>query len=72
LQVLQLLLVWLNTGKRHHTKLLEVLESYLKEILSFRKYLYMSEIVNFKNDLTDFYPCNSLRIKSNLSTNADQ
>lgn len=43
LQILKLLLLWLDNGIRHPTKLLEVLESYLKEILSLRNYFYMSE-----------------------------
>lgn len=43
LQTLKLLLVWLDNGIRHPTKLLEVLESYLKESITLRKYFYMSE-----------------------------
>lgn len=42
-QIFKLLLVWLDNGVRHPKKLLEALESYLKEIISLRKYFYMSE-----------------------------
>lgn len=43
LQTLKFLLLCLDNRIRHPTKVLEVLESYLKEIIFLRRYLYMSE-----------------------------